>query len=142
MLTVVIPALNRAPELQGLLAALVPAAVDGLVRQVIVVGLGSTDETAGICEDAGAELVADFGEAARRARYDKVLVLPVEMRLKPGWDTVLGGRLARGGQPAVLGGLRESWFKAPKAGVLAGRDDLAGAGDFTALRRKARGARL
>lgn len=142
MLTVVIPALNRAPELQGLLAVLVPAAVDGLVRQVIVVGQGSTDETADICEDAGAELVADFGEAAAGARYDKVLVLPVGMRLKPGWDTALGAHLARGGQPVVLGGLRESWFRAPPVGVLTQRGDLAGAGDFTALRRKARGPRL
>lgn len=140
MLTVVIPALNRAPELQGLLAVLVPAAVDGLVRQVIVVGRGSTDETADICEDAGADLVADFGEAATTARYDKVLVLPVAMRLKPGWETALGGRLARGGQPGVMGGLREGWFKAPTVGVLTAREDLSRAGDFTALRRKVRGA--
>lgn len=141
MLSVVIPARSCAPQLQILLAALVPAAVDGLVREVIVVGAGSTDETADICEDAGAELVAGFADAARRARYDRVLVLPADMRLRSGWEAVIGAHLARGGRPAVLRGEREGWFKPVTQGVLTNREALANASDLAALKRRA-GARL
>lgn len=142
MLSVVIPARNVAPQLQFLLAALVPAAVDGLVREVIVVGEGSTDETADICEDAGATLVASLAEAAARARYDRVLVLPVDMRLKAGWDGVLGAHLARGGKSAMLRGEREGLFKPLTAGVLTTRDAMASAADLAALKRKSGGVRL
>jgi cellulose synthase/poly-beta-1,6-N-acetylglucosamine synthase-like glycosyltransferase len=142
MLSVVIPARNAAPQLQALLAALVPAAVDGLVREVIVVGAGSTDETADICEDAGAELVASFAEAAKRARYDRVLALPVDIRLRAGWETTIGAHLARGGKAAILRGEREGWFKAVTAGALTTREALAAAEDLTVLKRKSGGARL
>ena len=47
MISVVIPTLNAEATLAATLAALVPAAVDGLVREVIVVDGGSSDRTAG-----------------------------------------------------------------------------------------------
>jgi glycosyltransferase involved in cell wall biosynthesis len=58
MISAVISTLNSARDLHGLLSALVPAAADGLVRQVLVVDGGSTDGTLDICEDAGADCTA------------------------------------------------------------------------------------
>ena len=55
MITVVIPTLNAEAGLPATLTALVPAAVDGLVREVIVVDGGSTDFTCRIAEEMGAE---------------------------------------------------------------------------------------
>lgn len=45
MISVVIPALNAERHLPAALTALVPAAVNGIVREVIVVDGGSTDHT-------------------------------------------------------------------------------------------------
>ena len=142
MLSVVIPARNAAPQLQVLLAARVPAAVDGLVREVIVVGEGSTDETAAVCEDAGAELVASFAQAAKRARYERILVLPVDIRLRTGWDGLLGAHLARRGKAALLRGERDGWFRPATTAVLTTRDALAAAADLAALKRRSGGVRL
>lgn len=142
MLSVVIPARDEAPQLAILLAALVPSAVDGLVREVIVVGAGSTDETADVCEDAGAALVASLDDAAKLARYDRVLTLPVDMRLRAGWEGVLGAHLARGGKPAILRGERVRWFRPVTTGALTSRDALLGAMDFACVKRKAAGIRL
>lgn len=141
MLSVVIPARDCAPQLQALLAELVPAAVDGLVREVIVIGAGSADETGDICEDAGAELVETLADAARRARYDRVLILPVNMRLRSGWQALIGAHLARGGRPALLRGEQEGWFKPVTQAVLTNREAVAKASDLAALKRTC-GARL
>jgi hypothetical protein len=136
MITVVIPTLNSAAELQALLPALVPAAVDGLVRDVIVVDGGSSDATLAMCEDAGAVVVAAFADAADRARSDMALALPAQMRLAPGWEGRLAAHLGRGNKPALLRGEREGWFKARTAGVLAPADWLKAASDLAALRRR------
>lgn len=136
MITVVIPTLNSAADLQVLLPALVPAAVDGLVRDVIVVDAGSTDATPLMCEDSGASLVASFAEAGGKARGDFLLALPADMRLVRGWEERLGAHLTRGGRPAVLQGEREGWFRARTAGVLAPVAWLNEAPDLAGLRRK------
>jgi rSAM/selenodomain-associated transferase 2 len=93
MISVVIPTLNADGTLTGTLAALVPAAVDGLVRQVIVVDGGSRDRTAEIVDSAGAELVqCDGGRGpqlatgARRARFGWLLFLHADTALEPGWE--------------------------------------------------------
>ena len=57
MLSVIIPTLNAAPQLGNCLAALVPAVVSGLLREVIVVDAGSTDDTPLIAEDMGARVI-------------------------------------------------------------------------------------
>src|SRR5262245_58936909 len=82
MISVVIPTLNDEDGLAGTLAALVPAAVDGLVREVIVVDGGSTDGTLHIAEAAGTEIVrseasrgAQLAARAKRARFPWLLFL-------------------------------------------------------------------
>ncbi|WP_304186525.1 glycosyltransferase [Phenylobacterium aquaticum] len=94
MLSAIIPTFNSQDDLQVLLAALVPAAVDGLVREVICADAGSTDATAVICEDAGAKLIAGgLVAAAKAARNERLLILPADLRLAPGWEEGLGRKL-------------------------------------------------
>lgn len=93
MISVVIPTLNASNELPRTLAALVPAAVGGLVKEVIVSDGGSSDETTTITEAAGARLVAGakgrggqlaLGAAAARGRW--LLFLHADTRLEPKWS--------------------------------------------------------
>jgi hypothetical protein len=79
-----------------------------------------------------------------------VLVLPVDLRLRRGWDAAVTAHLERGGGAALLIDATEAdrgigrWFKRPKAGVLVRRDEAARAGDGidleTLIRRLGRGA--
>ncbi|WP_332770346.1 glycosyltransferase [Phenylobacterium sp.] len=144
MLSVIIPTLNSERELANLLGRLVPAAVDGLVAQVIVLDGKSTDGTLEIAEDAGADLASTFASALAITRRDWVLILPADLRLRSGWDGALGGHLtARGGSALVLGerdgeGLLARLRPAP-SGLLVAKSALRGAGaalDLVALRRK------
>lgn len=121
MLSVIIPTLDSAPDLQGLLASLVPAAMDGLVREVICADAGSTDPTLEICEDSGARVVAgDLVAAAGAAKSDWVLFLPVEIRLRGDWAEAMKAHLVRGKRPAVVCGAREPGLFARFAGAPAG----------------------
>jgi rSAM/selenodomain-associated transferase 2 len=93
MISVVIPTLNAAATLAPTLAALVSAAVDGLIREVIVVDGGSTDSTAAIAEDSGATLIACSGgrgpqlrAGADRAGFPWLLFLHADTELEPGWE--------------------------------------------------------
>ncbi|WP_374570020.1 glycosyltransferase [Phenylobacterium sp.] len=147
MITAVIPTLNAARELHALLSALVPAAAEGLVRQVLVLDGGSSDGTHELCEDAGADVLdVPLAEAARRARGDWILALPVDLRLRRGWDAAVVAHLERGGGAALLVDATEpeGWLarlKGPsKAGVLLKRaavEALGPGADLDALRRHA-----
>lgn len=95
MISVVIPTRNAQETLAATLAALIPAAVDGLVREVIVADGGSTDRTLLIAENAGVEIVEgaagrgiQLRAGARRARFPWLLFLHADTELAPGWDTV------------------------------------------------------
>lgn len=102
MISVVIPTLNSERELAALLPVLVPAAVDGLVREVICADGGSTDATLDICEDAGAEVASGLVEAGQKARGEMLLVLPAALRLRPGWEESIRRHLDRQGGAALL----------------------------------------
>lgn len=102
MISVVVPAAKSARDLAGLLPVLVPAAVDGLVREVIVADPAPDEATLALCEDAGADLVADLAAAAGRARGDLILALPADLRLRPGWEESVRRHLERGGGPALV----------------------------------------
>ena len=93
MISVVIPTLNAGATLAATLTALVPAAVDGLVREVIIVDGGSTDRTALVAEEAGAKLVSRSGgrgyqllAGAHRARFPWLLFLHADTVMEQGWE--------------------------------------------------------
>lgn len=93
MISVVIPTLNAQAELSRTLGALVPAAIDGLVREVVIVDGGSTDATCRIADEAGARLVESergrgqqLGEGARAAKGRWLLFLHADTVLQPGWE--------------------------------------------------------
>ena len=87
MISVIVPTRDSAAVLGPCLSALVPAAVSGLVREVILADGGSGDSTFAIAEDAGARVVAgDVAAAVARAKGDWLLLLPPTSRLEPGWD--------------------------------------------------------
>jgi rSAM/selenodomain-associated transferase 2 len=93
MISVVIPTLNAEATLGGTLAALVPAAVDGLVREVIVVDGGSRDRTQEIVDQAGAQLIEEragrghqLAAGAASARFPWLLFLHADTVLEVGWE--------------------------------------------------------
>jgi rSAM/selenodomain-associated transferase 2 len=93
MISVVIPTLNAEAGLASTLAALVPAAVDGVVRQVIVVDGGSRDATRAIALDAGCDVVeaaagrgSQLASGAEHARFGWLLFLHADTVLEPGWE--------------------------------------------------------
>jgi len=143
MLSVIIPTLNSERELAALLARLVPAAVDGLLAQVIALDGGSTDGTLSVCEDAGADVTTSLPAALAVARRDWILVLPVDLRLRGGWEEAVGGHLARRAGAALVQGDRDgegllARLRPAPYGVLIAKDELARSGelDLVGLRRK------
>jgi rSAM/selenodomain-associated transferase 2 len=93
MISVIIPTLNAQARLAEALAALVPAAVDGLIREVIVIDGGSGDATGAIADQAGANFVVRTGgrgyqlaAGAHRARFPWLLFLHADTVLESGWE--------------------------------------------------------
>jgi rSAM/selenodomain-associated transferase 2 len=93
MISVVIPTLNSEAGLAGTLTGLVPAAVEGLIREAIVVDGGSSDRTEAIVDNAGADFVRSTAgrgtqlvAGARRARFPWLLFLHADTVLDPGWE--------------------------------------------------------
>jgi rSAM/selenodomain-associated transferase 2 len=92
MISVVIPTYNAEKFLGPTLAALVPAVVDGLVHEAILVDGGSTDETCVIADTAGTRLIrtklnrgTQLRAGAAAARGDWLLFLHADTILEPGW---------------------------------------------------------
>ena len=94
MISVVIPTLNSEATLPRVLSALVPAAVRGTVREVVIADGGSTDETAEIVEAAGARFVraprgrgSQLAAGAKAAKGTWLLFLHADTVLQPGWES-------------------------------------------------------
>lgn len=140
MLSVIIPSADGADPLQRLLAALVPAAVDGLVRDVLLVGAADAacDQ---LCEDSGVVRAGDMTAAARSARSDRILVLPASVRLAHDWQDAMKRHLGRapvgGVLPGQADGLAER-LRGAAYGVLTTRERILEAGEgatIASLRR-------
>ncbi len=102
MISVVIPTLNAEPHLVRTLAALVPAAVDGIVKEAVIVDGGSTDKTMRIAEQAGAQLVTcppsrggQLKAGAQEARFSWLLFLHADTVLEPAWTDEASEHIAR-----------------------------------------------
>lgn len=154
MLSLIIDTTDGEDRLAGLLAALTPAAVEGFVREVLVVDESRAEvvaaEVDALCEDMGAEIAGDLASAIERAKSDWLLVLPADIRFQSGWIEQLRDHLAGGGREAILvgdgkGGMLGGLGARP-AGVLVSKSAAAGIADpdLQGLRRKlgARAVRL
>jgi rSAM/selenodomain-associated transferase 2 len=113
---VVIPTLNAETTLGPTLAALVPAAVDGLIREVIVVDGGSIDRTAEVVDHAGATLLTgnkgrgqQLAAGAKQARFPWLLFLHADTVLESGWEREAGtfmGRIDSSERPPAAAAFR------------------------------------
>jgi glycosyltransferase involved in cell wall biosynthesis len=93
MISVIISARNAARPLAATLRPLIPPALDGIVRQVIAVDGRSSDSTAKVADDAGADIVdsagdrgAQLADGAARARFPWLLFLDAGTVLEDGWE--------------------------------------------------------
>ena len=93
MITVILATRDDEASLAHALAALVPAAADGLLREVIVVDGGSRDGTALVADAAGCRFLAgegalgrDLAAAAKIARSDWLLFLSPHVVMEPSWQ--------------------------------------------------------
>jgi len=93
MISVVIPTLDAEAELTGTLTALVPATVQGVVREVVIADGGSHDATEEIADIAGAVFIrapkgrgAQLAAGADAARSEWLLFLHADTVLQAGWE--------------------------------------------------------
>jgi hypothetical protein len=153
MLSVITYSEGPAALLSGLLSDLVPGAVNGLIRDVLVLEPATGDpDLIALCEEAGARRIAGgLGVAVRQGRSDLVLLASPRLRLDAFALDRLGRELAGLGSAGVARGLAITGpappglgFLAPPQGLVASRAHLLaippGMGPAAALRRAARGA--
>ena len=102
MLTVLIETHNSEEALARTLASLIGAAVEGVVREVIVCDRGSTDHTNKVADQAGCHFLADGGVAAgvRQAKSDWLLLIEPGARLVEGWTEEVLEHIGRTTRPA------------------------------------------
>lgn len=93
MISVIVPTRNNGPTLAPSLAALIPAAVQGIVREVIIVDAGSSDQTLKIADGCGAITLHHDGPphsqclaAAQAAKFPWLLLLSPDVALDIGWE--------------------------------------------------------
>lgn len=109
MISVVLIASEDLPGLAAQMAMLVPAAVDGLVKEVVLVA-GDEVGVDALAEDSGARLLREPGNVQDRlaagvavARGDWILTLRSDAVLREGWREPVERHLAGGaGAPAAL----------------------------------------
>ena len=119
MISVVISTKDQERAIGPVLTALVPAAVDGVVRQVIVVDGGSRDFTLEIAKDSGADVLeldgppeARLAAGCAKAKSDCLLILDPTVLPPSGWEAAARAHME-------LGTDKAAWF-APKRGWVLG----------------------
>jgi hypothetical protein len=139
MLSVIVDTQGAEDRLAGLLAQLTSAAVEGLVKEVLVVdaahGEAIADAIAAMCEDTGARAVGSVADGIGRAKSDWLLVLPAAIRFRDGWVERLKDRVTAGPRAAVVEGMKPSGLFARRPyGVLVSRARASGKASLAALR--------
>lgn len=128
MISVVIPTLDAELTLGPALGGLTKAAIEGLVKEVIVVDAGSADATLEIADDAGADIVrldgdigARLAAGAAQARSPWILTLRQGARVLPGWEVVVQRHIEASPEKAAWFSLKgASWLsrlKGPSDGA-------------------------
>jgi glycosyltransferase involved in cell wall biosynthesis len=115
MISVVIATLNDERTLGETLGALVAAAVDGLVREVIVVDTGSGDHTLEIADDAGARILTASGpdalaQGCAMAKSDWLLILNAKAPVPDGWEKAAADHIRLHADQAGWWSARRAWF--------------------------------
>lgn len=112
MLTAVVWGVSTPRPFASTLAALVPAAVDGALREVVVAGLPNDPDCRSIADHAGCRVAATDGvpaEASARLRGSWILLLRSGDRLPEDWLDGVDRHLARSDRPARLTVQRHDW---------------------------------
>ncbi|EJL23106.1 glycosyl transferase [Caulobacter sp. AP07] len=138
MISVILPTRDSAARLVQVLTLLVPAAVDGLVKEVVFADAGSTDATLAIAEDSGARVVQVQGDAGTRlaagaatARGSWILALGEDLTLPEAWRVPVEAHLAGGGgRPAWIAEAGLLGLPGRPLAVLASRQAVDAAGGF------------
>lgn len=96
MISVLIETRNSEEELARTLSSLIGGAVEGLVREVIVCDVGSTDQTHKVADHAGCGFVSgNASVGVRKAKSDWLLLLEPGARLVDGWMEPVGKHIAK-----------------------------------------------
>jgi hypothetical protein len=121
MLSVITRSGGQSLQLSSLLSDLVPGAVQGLIRDVLVLEPEVDDpQFIALCEDAGARRVSGgLDIAVRQARSDLILLAAPGLRLDAFALDRLGRKLAEQGAGAVSKGLALTGPILPGLGFLA-----------------------
>lgn len=98
MISVVIPTLNAQDHLAACLNALIAGVVEGVIREVIIVDGGSSDDTRQIADAAGARIIAatpgrglQLAAGAKAAKFEWLLFLHADTVLETGWEREVAG---------------------------------------------------
>ena len=102
MLSIIIETTNHEDALSRTLLPLVSGAVQGLVRDVIVLDHGSNDQTTRVAEQAGCSIVSGIPliECISRARGDWLLLLEPGARVSASWVESVARHCAISQSPA------------------------------------------
>jgi rSAM/selenodomain-associated transferase 2 len=113
MISVVIPTFNAARRLPAAAGALTPGLLQGLVRELIIVDGGSTDDTTALAEGLGARLLAAPKGRARQliagaavARAAWLLFLHADTVLAENWTHAVRAHIDAVGADARAGAFR------------------------------------
>jgi rSAM/selenodomain-associated transferase 2 len=116
MISIIVPTLNAEACLASALGALIPAVIDGLVREVIIVDGGSTDRTLKIAESSGADIMRSepgrghqLSAGAERGRFPWLMFLHADTVLEHGWHHEAAAfieRVETGRRPAAAAAFR------------------------------------
>ena len=125
MLTAIITDLCDEARMEATLAALAPAAIDGFIRQLLVIADGADAAALELAEDAGADAVAGpdgFAAACAQARQPWLLILPAGVRPQMGWEAAVRAhaRRDRGAAGYFIGASADAGFVARVGEGLAG----------------------